>query len=528
MPDMVLLGDEAVAMGAIHAGLTAAYAYPGTPSTEIMEFLIRFKEKHGAPHAAWTTNEKTSYEEALGTSFAGRRAMVSMKHVGLNVAADPFMNSALIDINGGLVVVVADDPGMHSSQNEQDSRVFADFARIICLEPTNQQEAYEMTREAFDLSEKFKIPVMIRVVTRLAHSRAVVSMTDPRGPNPLKKSTSPTGWILLPGNARRRWDGLLGRQKDFTAYSESSPHNPLHLNDKKVGIITTGLARNYFVENLDELDEKPSHLHISAYPFPVEKIRQLADHVSELIVLEEGYAYLERYLRGILPPAITIKGKMTGEVPETGELNPDNIRPVLGLPIREGVKRDNLPIANRPPQLCAGCPHIDSYNFIKEALSSFDTSVVTSDIGCYTLGALPPYNAIETTVNMGASVSMAKGAAEAGLRPAVGVIGDSTFLHSGITPLIDAVAANTPMTLIILDNGTVGMTGGQPTMLPSSRLEQLILGIGVDPEHFHVLNAHRKDAEKNVEIVHREFVYEGVSVIIAVRECLETLKKKRK
>ena len=176
MSDMVLLGDEAIAMGAIHAGLSAAYAYPGTPSTEIMEFMIRYKEKHGQFHAAWTTNEKTAYEEALGASFAGRRAMVSMKHVGLNVAADPFMNSALLDINGGLVVVVADDPGMHSSQNEQDTRVFADFAHIPCLEPTNQQEAYEMTREAFDLSEKFHIPVLIRIVTRLAHSRAVVTL----------------------------------------------------------------------------------------------------------------------------------------------------------------------------------------------------------------------------------------------------------------------------------------------------------------------------------------------------------------
>src|SRR5512140_2690345 len=200
MSDLVLLGDEAVALGAVHAGMTAAYAYPGTPSTEILEYLLRYEKKHGGPRAAWATNEKTAYEQALGVSFAGRRALTSMKHVGLNVAADPFMNSAIVSVNGGLVVVVADDPGMHSSQNEQDTRYYADFARVICLEPANQQEAYDMTREAFDLSERFQVPVLVRLVTRLAHSRAVVRVREPRAENAIAKASVPESWILLPAN----------------------------------------------------------------------------------------------------------------------------------------------------------------------------------------------------------------------------------------------------------------------------------------------------------------------------------------
>ena len=214
MSDIVLLGAEAVSLGAIHAGISAAYAYPGTPSTEIMEYLVAYSEKNGKPLAHWSANEKTAYEEVLGTSLAGKRAITSMKHVGLNVAADPFMNSALISIHGGLVIAVADDPGMHSSQNEQDTRVFADFAHVFCLEPVNQQEAYEMTREAFDLSEKYKVPVVIRLVTRLAHSRAVVRTSEPRGENPLEKSKeSFTGWNLLPPNARKLWSELLETNK---------------------------------------------------------------------------------------------------------------------------------------------------------------------------------------------------------------------------------------------------------------------------------------------------------------------------
>jgi indolepyruvate ferredoxin oxidoreductase alpha subunit len=528
MREMVLLGDEAVAMGAVDAGLTAAYAYPGTPSTEIVEYLIRHRATHGRPLATWATNEKTAYEEALGVSMAGRRALVAMKHVGLNVAADPFMNSAIVQITGGLVCVVADDPGMHSSQNEQDSRCYGEFARVITLEPANQQEAYEMTREAFDLSERFQIPVLVRLVTRLAHSRAVVRLDDPRAENPLARAANPSAWILLPSNARRQWRALLDRQQAFRAYTESSRFNTLALNPDRrdLGVITTGLGRNYYVENLDDLGWRPSHLHVGAYPVPVEKVRELVGHVDRVLVVEEGYPFVERALRGLLPAPKPILGKETGELPPDGEMTPDLVRAALGLPARRGLVVEGLTLPNRPPQLCSGCPHGDTFDAIRLALDGLRPGVVTSDIGCYTLGALPPYGVIESCVCMGASVSMAKGASDAGVRPAIGVIGDSTFLHSGVTPLMDAVASNADMTLVIVDNGTTAMTGGQPTVLPSSRLVDVVKGVGVDPAHVHVVEASRKQTPQNAEILRRELEYPGLSVVIAVRECIETVKER--
>lgn len=527
MTEEVLLGDEAVALGAVHAGLTAAYAYPGTPSTEIVEFLIRYGAKHGRPLASWSANEKTAYEAALGVSFAGRRTMVAMKHVGLNVAADPFMNSALVGLGGGLVVVVADDPGMHSSQNEQDTRFYADFARTLCLEPANAQEAYEMTRHAFDLSERFQVPVVVRLVTRLAHSRGIVTLAEPRSENPLQVTTDPASWTLLPANARKLWRGLLERQQDLRAYTSRPGENQLTKADPRLGVITCGIARNYYEENVGDLPFRPSHLHIGAYPAPVDLIRRLVAHVDAVLVLEDGYPFVERTLRGVLQPVKEIRGKQTGALPPDGELTPDLVRAALGLDVRAGVPAPALPLPTRPPQLCAGCPHIDTFLSILKAVEGLDARV-TSDIGCYTLGALPPYSAVHSCVCMGASIGMAKGAADAGLHPALAVIGDSTFLHSGLTPLIDAIAANTNMTLIIADNGVVAMTGGQPTAIPSSRMEPLLQGLGVDPEHLHVLDTHPRKVERNAEILRREIDYRGLSVIVMVRECIETARDRKR
>ena len=266
----MLLGDEAVAEAALDAGISVAYAYPGTPSTEILEYLVAVRERTGHPNARWCANEKTAYEEALGASFVGRRALVAMKHVGLNVAADPFVNSALVAIGGGLVLAVADDPGMHSSQNEQDSRHYADFARVPCLEPADQQQAYDMTREAFALSETMGTPVVVRLVTRLAHSRAVVHTLPTEEERPLAKTADPTSWILLPSNARRRWKSLLERQPAIHAWSEGSPWNRLELvhGNRQLGVVTTGIARNYFLENRGEMARPVSHLHIGTWPAP--------------------------------------------------------------------------------------------------------------------------------------------------------------------------------------------------------------------------------------------------------------------
>ncbi len=526
MPHRILLGDEAVALGAIHAGLTSAYAYPGTPSTEILEFLLDHQKRHGHPHAAWSANEKTAYEEALGAVFAGRRAMVSMKHVGLNVAADAFVNSALLGIQAGFVVTVADDPGMHSSQNEQDSRFYADFARVPCLEPADQQEAYDMTREAFDRSEAFGVPVMLRLVTRLAHSRTGVETGEPRGENALRKTADPASWILLPANARRRWVSLLDRQHEFTAWSEDCRWNTLTLNPsrRELGVITCGIARNYYRENLDDLGWLPSHLHIGAYPLPVALIRRLAEHCERILVLEDGQPLVERQLRGLIPGGKPVSGRMSGELPATGELTPDNVRAALGIAPHAAVTFDPGALPARPPQLCQGCPHGHAFHALQQALAGSDTHMVTSDIGCYTLGALPPWRAIESCVCMGASIGMAKGAAEAGFRPVVAVIGDSTFLHSGMPSLLDAAAHDTPMTVIILDNEATAMTGGQDPLVPSSRLYEVVLGLGVKPAHLHVVDAHPRKVDANAAVLGRELAHPGLSVIIAVRECIETAK----
>jgi len=477
----------------------------------------------------WCANEKTAYEAALGVSIAGRRTLVSMKHVGLNVAADPFINSAIVSIHGGLVLAVADDPGMHSSQNEQDSRFYADFARTILFEPADQQEAYDMTREAFDVSERFHVPVVIRLVTRLAHSRAVVRLAEPRAQNALSKAPDPSAWVLLPSNARRGWRALLDRRPEMLRWSEASAWNAFHRDGRKGDrvVVTAGIARNYFTENLDDLDVRPPHLHVGTYPLPEAQLRGALADAREVLVLEDGYPFIEERLKGVLPQALVVKGRLSGDLPEDGELTPDLVRAALGLSARESVDID-FAVPPRPPQLCDGCPHRDSYMSVKEALAGFDTSLVASDIGCYTLGALPPYTAIESCVCMGASIGMARGAAEAGLHPVLGVIGDSTFLHSGLPALLDAVVADANMTLLILDNEAVGMTGGQPPLIPTSHVAKVVEGLGIEPAHLHVLRAHPTRVDANTEILKREIAHEGLSVLILVRECVETLKRKKK
>jgi indolepyruvate ferredoxin oxidoreductase alpha subunit len=550
---LALLGDEAVALGAIHAGISAAYGYPGTPSTEILQYLIDEYEKGGVV-ARWCSNEKTALEAALGVSFAGRRCIVTMKHVGLNVAADPFINAALLGIKGGLVIAVADDPGMHSSQNEQDSRFYAEFAMVPCLEPRSQQEAYEMTLEAFDVSELFHVPVMLRLSTRLSHARAAITPQKPSGQNPVSKTTEKNLWMLLPAFARKNYAALIEKQNDIQVWAAAHPSNKLEMPSRNgkydLAVITAGLGGKYYEENFDDFAAArsaagagiPARLHIGAYPLPEEAIRTLCAASEKVLIIEEGQPLIEKKLRGVLhQTAASIAGKLAGfdghpaPVPRTGELDPDNVRAALGLPPRPGVNVSvTLPFPPRPPQLCKGCPHADSYDAIKAAVAEIDPQpghpdvAINSDIGCYSLGAAPPFEVPESIVCMGASVGMAKGAAEAGLPYSVAVIGDSTFIHSGITGLIDAAAADTPMTLIILDNSVVAMTGCQPTMIPSENLRPLILGCGVRPERLVELEAKKELREENIARLKSEIEHRGLSVVIFKRECLEAAKKKRK
>lgn len=316
-PAELLLGDEAVAAAAVDANITAAFSYPGTPATEIFESIQAF-----APEvwASWSSNEKVAYEEALGVSYMGKRVLVSMKHVGLNVASDPFMSSALTGVNGGLVLVVADDPGMHSSQNEQDSRFYADFAKIPCFEPSNQQECYDMTREAFRFSERFQLPVMVRLVTRLAHSRANVSR-QPRDEAHQLPLPDRSDWTLIPSNARRRFHHLLGLQQEINDAVTNSPFNTLKLAGKR-GIICTSTGLNYIHEALGA-DPTDSLLRIGVYPLPEDLIRRLVGHCDEIIVIEEGYPYIEQRIKGLFGvPGKSIKGKLDGTLPLEGELLP--------------------------------------------------------------------------------------------------------------------------------------------------------------------------------------------------------------
>ncbi len=529
MKNEILLGDEAVALGAVHAGLSAASSYPGTPASEIMEYLIRVSGGGARFAASWSVNEKTAYEEALGASFAGKRAMVSFKHVGLNVAADPFMNSAVTGANGGLVVVSADDPGMHSSQNEQDSRFYARFAQVFCFEPSNPQEAYDMTREAFDISEGLGFPVMVRMVTRLAHSRSSVAPREPRPQNSLRTGEG-KDWILLPVNARRRFDLLLRKQPEMVRLAEGSRFNALTLNekDRSLGVIASGLGYNYVREWLDRVVPAPSVLKVGTYPLPEALVARLVGHAGTILVVEEGAPLIERQLKGEFGiPGKTLRGKLSGDLPSSGELTPDLVRKALGLAPAVVREPGSLALANRPPQLCVGCPHADTFKALNKAREIYPGSRVFSDIGCYTLGALPPYNAIETCVCMGASVSMAKGGSDAGIRPAVAVIGDSTFAHSGITPLLAAAAADTDMTVVILDNATTAMTGGQPSYGTGAGLFRLLEGLGVRKERIRVIEPLPKHHEDNVAVIREELDHKGLSVIVAVRECLEESRKKR-
>jgi indolepyruvate ferredoxin oxidoreductase, alpha subunit len=528
MEKLLLLGAEAIAQGAIDGGMSGIYAYPGTPSTEITEYVQKSKSaKDKKIHSQWSVNEKTAMEAALGMSYAGKRAMVCMKHVGLNVAADPFINSAITGVNGGLVITVADDPSMHSSQNEQDSRYLGKFAMIPILEPSNQQEAYDMARESFVISEKFKTPVLIRITTRLSHSRYGVQRKEPAKENSLGLPEDPKQFVLLPAIAKNRYKILLNNQKNFEADSESSPFNKyVEGKDKSLGIAACGIAYNYLLENFPDHNCPYPVVKIGQYPVPKKLIDKLSSECVELLILEDGYPFIEEMLKGFFDGGKLIHGRLDGTLPRDGELNPTLIAQALGFKTKEGLPVPEI-VVNRPPELCSGCSHRDIYDALNEAMKSYGEKRVFSDIGCYTLGALPPFNSINSCVDMGASITMAKGAADAGLIPSVAVIGDSTFTHSGITGLLDAINESSPVTIIISDNSAVAMTGGQKSAA-TGKIKNICLGLGVEPEHVRMLLPLPKNHDEMVRVMKEELAYNGVSVIIAERECIQTFSQKKK
>jgi len=528
MQKLLLLGDEAIAQGAIDAGISGVYAYPGTPSTEITEYIQASKEaKERDIKSMWSSNEKTAMETAIGMSYAGKKSLVCMKHVGLNVAADAFINSAITGANGALVVLSADDPSMHSSQNEQDSRFYGKFALVPILEPSNQQEAYDMTRYAFELSEKFSIPVLLRITTRLAHSRAGVKRAESIGENELKLPSDPRQFILLPAIARKQYNSLLAKQDAMEEDALTSGFNTyINGDNKSLGVIACGLGYNYLIEHFEDGIVPYPVLKVNQYPVPKKMVQKLYDDVDEILVLEDGYPILEELLRGFLSLGKTVRGRLDGSIPRAGELNPNIVAKAIGLDIMEGFD-PAASVKGRPPQLCEGCGHWDSFGALNEALKPYSPGRVLSDIGCYTLSALPPLQAINTCVDMGASITMAIGAAEAGLVPAVAAIGDSTFTHSGMTGLLDAVNRKAPITVLLNDNATTGMTGGQDSAA-LGKVEDICRGLGVDEEHIRLIKPLRRLHEQNVKVISEELEYKGVSVVITRRECVQTLGRRMK
>jgi len=526
MPTRLLLGNEALAQGAIDAGLSGAYAYPGTPATEITEYILRTPEAQSGDIAChWTANEKTALEAALGMSYAGKRVIASMKHVGLNVAADPLINAAIAGANGGLLIIVSDDPSMHSSQNEQDSRLYPEIALTPCVEPSDQQEAYAIPSYAFALSERYRVPVLVRLTTRLSHTRATVEVGKKRSQNPMSLPADPERYILLPALAREAYTRLVQCQAEFLRESEQSPFSSFHdAGDHSLGVVTCGIAHAYLMEVTDGACPHPV-LKIGQYPIPETLLARLVETCERVLVLEEGFPYVESKLRGVparsSPPVL---GRLSGHLPRTGELTPQAVAKAFGGH-RPSSRTSPIPMP-RPPALCPGCPHIDTCKALQDVLTSRrGTGRVFSDIGCYTLGALPPYGVIDTCVEMGASIPMAKGASEAGIHPAIALLGDSTFAHSGMTGLLDCVNERADVTVIIVDNLTVAMTGGQRSAV-ENRLISICRGLGVDPDHVRVIEPHPKNHGQNVAVLEEELVHPGPSVIIARRECVQTARRR--
>jgi indolepyruvate ferredoxin oxidoreductase alpha subunit len=390
---------------------------------------------------------------------------------------------------------------------------------VPVFEPSNQQEAYDMVSDAFELSERLKEPVVLRVVTRLAHSRAAVAVGAQKDEKPLSPACE--SWVLLPGIARRKYVELLDKQPDMLKAAEESKYNRVErANDFRLGVVACGIAYNYVKE---AVGSDANIVKVSQYPLPEDKIRALARECDSIIVVEDGQPVVEEIIKGLLGAGYPVKGRLTGDLPRTGELTPDNVAAALGKPT--GSAFDNAKnLAGRPPQLCQGCGHRDVYAALNQVLAEYPDYRIFGDIGCYTLGALPPFKALASCVDMGASITMAKGAADAGLFPAVAIIGDSTFTHSGMTGLLDAVNDKSNITVVISDNLTTGMTGGQDSA-GTNKYEAICLGLGVEPEHVRVVVPLPKNMAEITRILKEEIEYNGVSVIIPRRECMQTLQR---
>ncbi len=448
MERRLLSGNEAIARGAYEGGVTAGFGYPGTPSSEILENLSQYPV-----YTEWSVNEKVALEAGIGASLAGARVIVTMKHVGLNVAADPLFTAVYTGVKGGLVIISADDPNMYSSQNEQDNRNYAYSAKVPMLEPSDSQEAKDFVKIGFKISEEFDTPVLLRTTTRISHSKTVVNIQEPEKLNrEIKFQRNFQKYVMIPAFARKRHQEVLKRLKKLTEFSNKIDLNYYEINNTEFGIITSGVCYNYVKEVLP--DASIFKLGLS-FPFPDKKIREFTEKVKEIYVVEELDPYIENNLKRI---GIKCKGKEL--FPEYGEITPSMIAKVFKKETRTGIRIDFTPPA-RPPMLCPGCPHRATFVVLRKL-----KLIAIGDIGCYTLGVLPPFNALDSCIDMGASITVAQGIETAEgdnfENNLVAIIGDSTFFHSGMTGLLNASYNKHKIPVIVLDNSTTAMTGMQP------------------------------------------------------------------
>ncbi len=509
----LMIGNQAVACGLYDGGLGVVSSYPGTPSTEITEFLSKYDDIH----SEWAPNEKVACEVAFGASLAGARSACAMKHVGLNVAADPVFTLSYTGVNGGMVICVADDPAMHSSQNEQDSRHYAIASKLPMLEPADSQEAYNFAKSAFELSEKYDTPVFLRMCTRIAHSQSVVEFGD-KVPAVLKDyEKNPQKYIMMPGNAMKRHPIVEERTKALTELAEDCVYNTVEINSSEIGIITSGCSYLYVKE---VLGDDVSILKIGMpNPLPVNLIKDFASKVKKLYVIEELDPIIENHVKAL---GIEVVGKDVFSI--LGEFSQQTIAKAFGKDDKNGVSADSV-IPPRPPMMCAGCPHRGMfYTLAKNKIT------VHGDIGCYTLGAVPPLSALDTTLCMGASISGLHGfntaRGEEAEKKSVAVIGDSTFMHSGMTSLVNVAYNATNSTVIILDNSITGMTGHQqnPTTGynikgdPAAKvdLEALCKALGIN--RVRVVDPY--DLKACQTAIKEELAAEEPSVIISRRPCV--------
>jgi len=513
----ILSGNEAIARGAFEAGVSFVSAYPGTPSTEILQTVA---DEYPEIHAEWTPNEKVALEVAAGASYAGARCMAVMKHVGVNVAADPLMTLPYTLIRGGIVLVSADDPELFSSQNEQDNRHYARFAKIPMLEPSTSQEAKDFTIEAVQISEEFGTPVLLRTTTRISHSMGVVELGDKKGGRTPSLERHPAEWVMLPANARVRHPVIEERIRSLKVYSDASPLNVIEMGSPKLGIISSGVAYQYAKEAFPDA----SFLKVGlSYPLPEKLIRKFTAQVEELWVVEELDPFMEEQVKAL---GIDCHGK--DRLPLCGELNPDIIRDAItGAAPDDGAQPDLPP---RPPSMCPGCPHRGMLWALKR-----NKCFIAGDIGCYTLGFLPPLSAIDTCLCMGAGINHAHGMATVfgpGKEKIAAVIGDSTFYHSGITGLLNLAYNNGAALIVILDNSTTAMTGSQDhpgtgitvrgERTVNLDLENLVRALGIE----WVRTVDPYDVKQARKDVKEALAFEGPSVIISKAPCV--LLKSRK